>query len=79
MTSIPTADEAGHYEIRIRGRLDSRWSAWFDGLALRPQRDGTTTLSGTVVDQSALHGLLTKVRDTGLPLISVTLVAADQR
>lgn len=78
MNRIPTADEAGRYEIRIEGRLDRRWAAWFDGLVLIPQTDGTTILSGLVVDQSALHGLLAKVRDTGLPLISVTSVAPDE-
>ncbi|QWZ07291.1 hypothetical protein KRR39_17740 [Nocardioides panacis] len=65
-------DEAGQYEIRLQGHLDPRWSAWFDGLTLTRENDGTTTLRGEVVDQAALHGLLQKVRDVGLPLVSVT-------
>ena len=65
------------YEIRLQGRLDQRWSAWFDGLTLVAGADGTTTLRGPVVDQSALHGLLQRLRDLGLPLISVTQVEPD--
>ncbi len=64
--------EAGRYEVRLRGHLDSRWAAWFDGLSLTHQSDGTTVIGGEVADQSALHGLLQRVRDTGLPLVSVT-------
>ncbi len=60
------------YEIRLQGHLAARWAAWFDGLSLTHQGDGTTVISGPVVDQAALHGLLKKVRDLGLPLISVT-------
>lgn len=73
-----TADEAGRYEIRLNGRLDSRWAAWFDGLTVTQQHDGTTVIHGLVVDQSALHGLLTKVRDIGIPLISITRIAPDE-
>lgn len=62
---------AGRYEIRIKGHLDSRWAAWFDGLSLTHHSDGTTVICGPVADQSALHGLLQKVRDVGLPLLSV--------
>lgn len=65
--------QPGHYEIRLRGYLDARWAAWFDGLSLLHEGDGTTVIRGPVVDQAALHGLLRKVRDLGLPLISVTL------
>ncbi len=64
--------DGGRYEIRLKGHLDSRWAAWFGGLSLSNQSDGTTTLSGVMEDQAALHGLLHKVRDTGLPLVSVT-------
>ena len=78
MSEMSTADEAGRYEIRLKGHLDNRWVAWFDGLALTTCSDGTTTVQGVVVDQSALHGLLQKVRDVGLPLISVTRVPPDQ-
>jgi hypothetical protein len=64
----------GRYEIRVKGHLDSRWAAWFDGLSLTNSSDGTTLICGPVADQAALHGLLQKVRDMGLPLISVTQV-----
>ena len=64
----------GRYEIRLKGHLDSRWAAWFDGLSLTNSSDGTTLICGPVADQAALHGLLQKVRDMGLPLISVTQV-----
>jgi hypothetical protein len=70
--------EPGRYEIRLKGHLDSRWAAWFDGLSLSNSSDGTTTICGPVVDQSALHGLLQKVRDLGLPLVSVTQVEPGQ-
>ena len=63
--------EEGSYEIRLKGRLEPRWADWFDGLTLTHESDGTTLLSGPVVDQAALHGLLGKVRDLGLPLIAV--------
>lgn len=68
------SQESGRYEIRLQGRLESRWAAWFDGLSLTPQSDGTTVIHGPVADQAALHGLLQKVRDTGLPLVSVTCI-----
>jgi hypothetical protein len=60
------------YEIRVAGHLDSRWAAWFDGLSLAQADDGTTVIRGPVVDQAALHGVLQKLRDLGVPLISVT-------
>ena len=66
------------YEIRLRGHLDSRWAAWFDGLNLTNENDGTTIIYGPVVDQAALYGLLQKVRDLGLPLVSVTQVQPGQ-
>jgi hypothetical protein len=62
------------YQIRLKGHLDPRWTAWFDGLSLTHERDGTTLIHGAVVDQAALHGLLAKVRDLGLPLIAVIQV-----
>jgi hypothetical protein len=62
----------GRYEIRIQGHLDEHWSAWFAGLTLIHEDDGTTVLRGDVTDQAQLHGLLTKVRDLGTALISVT-------
>jgi hypothetical protein len=61
-----------HYEIRLSGHLPTRWEATFDGFQLTRHRDGTTALRGRIVDQAALHGLLRKVRDLGVPLISVT-------
>jgi hypothetical protein len=64
-------DVAGRYEIRIKGHLDTRWADWFEGLSFTHESDGTTILSGPVVDQAALHGLLRKVRDLGLPLVAV--------
>ena len=69
---------AGQYEIRIKGHLESRWAAWFDGLSLAHNSDGTTIISGLVADQAALHGLLQRVRDIGLPLMSVTRIEAHQ-
>jgi len=66
------------YEIRVKGHLDPRWAAWFDGMSLTNESDGVTVIHGPVADQAALHGLLRKVRDMGLPLISVTQVEPDQ-
>jgi len=63
------------YEIRVRGHLERRWSAWFDGLDLTRQDDGTTVICGPVADQAALHGLLQRLRDIGIPLISLTPIA----
>jgi hypothetical protein len=65
------------YEIRVQGRLEARWAAWFDGLTVTPDDDGTTVLHGDVVDQPALHGLLQKLRDVGLPLVSLTQIPSD--
>jgi len=64
----------GLYEIRVKGHLDTRWAAWFDGLGIAHGSDGTTIIHGPVADQAALHGLLQKIRDLGLPLISVNHV-----
>jgi hypothetical protein len=72
--STGRSHESGQYEIRLEGHLDPRWAAWFDGLTVTNAADGTTVLRGPVVDQSALHGLLQRVRDVGLPLVSVTQV-----
>ena len=70
--------EPGRYEIRLKGHLDARWAERFEGLSFSHARDGTTVLSGPVVDQAALHGLLNKVRDLGLPLIAVMQVDPKQ-
>lgn len=67
-------DRATVYLIRIKGLLDRRWSEWFDGLEITPDNNGNTLLTGPVVDQAALHGLLRRVRDLGLPLLSVMQV-----
>jgi len=66
------------YEIRIGGHLGSQWQEWFEGLTITPERHGNTLLAGPVVDQAALHGLIKKVRDLGVPLISVNRVEPDQ-
>ena len=70
--------EPGLYEIRIKGHLDNRWSDWFEGLIITLEDNAETLLSGPVVDQAALHGLLRKVRDLGMPLISVKRVEPNQ-
>ena len=66
--------EPGLYAIRIKGHLDDQWSDWFEGLTITLEEDGDTLLTGPVVDQAALHGLLKKVRDLGMPLLSVIRV-----
>jgi hypothetical protein len=76
-TSQEDRAEAGRYEIRLTGRLDARWAAWFDGLTVSHESDGTTVISGPIADQAALHGLLQRVRDLGLPLVSVTRDETD--
>jgi len=59
------------YTLRVAGRMDPRWVAWFDGFTVTGEADGTTTLRGTVADQAQLHGLLAKIRDLGVALVSV--------
>lgn len=68
-----------HCEIRIEGHLDQHWSAWFGDMALSREADGTTVLRGEVADQSAVHGLLAKVRDLGAALLSVTVSATSDQ
>jgi len=70
--------EPGNYKIRIKGYLDDRWAAEFEGLTITLDDNGDTLLTGPVIDQAALHGLLKKVRDLGLPLVSVSPVEPDQ-
>jgi hypothetical protein len=71
-------DEPGRYEIRIKGHLDNRWADRFDGLTITLEENGETRLTGPVVDQAALHGLLRKVRDLGMPLLSVICVGSSE-
>jgi hypothetical protein len=75
-THASTADhyELGIYEIRLKGHLADRWAGWFGGLTITLEDSGDTLLTGPVVDQAALHGLLKKVRDLGIPLISVNRI-----
>jgi hypothetical protein len=76
MTNRREFDKQGIYEIRVRGVLDRKWSDWFDGFTITPQGNDETLLTGPVADQAALHGLLGKIRDLGLPLLSVKRVEA---
>jgi len=82
MSEIPASTEAydqpGLYEIRIKGHLDDRWTAWFGGLTVIRADNGETVLTGPVVDQAALHGLLRKVRDLGALLLSVRRLEPGQ-
>jgi hypothetical protein len=71
-------DQPGLYEIRIKGHLDAGWATRFEGMILTLEGNGDTRLTGPVVDQAALHGLLRKVRDLAMPLISVSRVSHDQ-
>ncbi len=70
--------EPGIYEIRIKGHLDDKWTDWFESLTITLEENGDTLLTGPVVDQAALHGLLKKVRDLGMPLVSVSPVEPGQ-
>ena len=72
------SSRCGRYEIRIEGHLNEGWADWFEGLTITQEENGNTLLSGPVVDQAALYGLLRKVRDVGLPLISVNRVQTMQ-
>ena len=70
----PTPSQPAVYQIRLKGHLDSQWTFWFEGVTITLEEDGDTLLTGPVIDQSALHGLLRKVRDLGMPLVSVSPV-----
>jgi len=74
MTNTRQFDKPGIYQIRVKGNLDQRWSDWFDGFSITPQAGDETLLAGPVADQAALHGLLSKIRDLGLPLLLVRRV-----
>jgi hypothetical protein len=80
MIATPTGDQGsiGRYEIRFHGHLHSRWASWFDGLTVSAESDGTTLAVGPIADQAALHGLLRKLHDLGLPLLSVIGVGSEQ-
>ncbi len=65
------------YQIRVEGHLNNSWSEWFEGLTIAHEADGTTVLTGPLADQPALYGLLIKIRDLGLPLVSVNRIEPD--
>jgi hypothetical protein len=71
-------EPVSHYEIRVKGQLAPRWSAWFDGMTIETDADAdTTAIRGPVVDQAALHGLIQKLRDVGIPLLSLVRLRPD--
>ena len=76
-TEDRTNGTAAQYEVRVRGQLGSRWAAWFDGLTLTADDDGSTVIRGPLQDQAALHGLIQKLRDLGLPLVSLNQIPLD--
>jgi len=78
-TPLSESDPARRYAIRVKGHLDQRWADWFDGLTLTRESAGTTLLEGPLADQAALHGMLTKIRDLGLPILSVQAVLPEQK
>lgn len=75
---IPVPDQPSVYQIMISGHLDCKWTDWFDGMVITLEDAGDTLLTGPVADQAALHGLLKKVRDSGMTLVSVNPVLSDQ-
>ena len=75
--STPPPRESDLHEIRVHGHLDERWADWLEGLAFTHESDGTTTLTGPLADQAALHGVLNRIRDLALPIVSVRRVASD--
>ena len=77
MSDVRRFSGRGVYEIRVKGNLDLRWSDWFDGFSITPVGDDETLLIGSVADQAALHGMLHKIRDLGLPLLSVQRLGRD--
>ena len=70
-------DRQGVYQIGVKAKLDPKWSVWFDGFTVTPQADDETLLAGPVADQAALHGLLAKIRDLGLPLLFVKRIEGE--
>ena len=77
LTSNRGGTDTGSYEIRVQGHVDARRAAWFDGMSVDPKDDGTTVIRGAVADQAALHGLLQRVRDLGIPLVAVERTDTD--
>ena len=68
---MPAPDQPSVFQIRIKGHLGHQWTDWFDGMAITLEDDGNTLLTGPVADQATLHGLIKKVRDLGMPLVSI--------
>jgi hypothetical protein len=77
MASGDTAHNEEIYRVRVKGILDAKWSHWFDGMTIIPEASGETLLTGPIADQAALHGLLEKIRNLGLPLLSVERAVID--
>jgi hypothetical protein len=77
MTGTQAYDQPAVYEIKVKGKLDVRWSGWFEGLTITAESDGSSTLTGTVADQAALYGLLSRMRDLALVLVSVRRLPTD--
>lgn len=75
MTSKDTTHPGTRYRITVQGELDSKWADWFNGLTISQAARGETVLVGAIVDQAALHGILAKIRDLGLPLLSVQIIS----
>jgi hypothetical protein len=75
----PEADQPKQYAIRLKGHLDQRWADWLEGLTFTHETAGTTLLEGPLADQAALHGVLNKIRDLGLPIISVQTLGAEEK
>lgn len=78
MTDRRELDKPAVYQVRVKGTLDETWCDWFDGFSITPQTGGETLLTGPVRDQTALHGLLSKIRDLGLPLLLVKRVETPE-
>ena len=78
MTDGREFDKLAVYQIRVKGNLDKKWFDWFDGFAITPQTNAETVLVGVVADQAALHGLLAKVRDLGLPLLEIKRLKSER-
>jgi hypothetical protein len=75
--SNPNANQWPIYQFKLKGHLGQQWLNWFEGLTATLEEDGNTLLSGPVVDQSALHGILKKIRDLGMPLLSMNLIESN--